>query len=136
MDETTVQPPTCDPAFAAELDAIASAVKANAPFDVSPRGITFRPGEPLAAKLDGVVARRDAAVPALAARLESEHDALLSLVWSSLLVRIGTPAAHAAIDAFVESVVRDERWKGQFPGRREVLLFLGRSDPGQGASSP
>jgi len=140
MDKTGEQSSHAGPDFVSgsksKLDAIAEEVKASAPFDISPRGIAFRPSQTLAAKVDELIAQGDAAVPALAARLETEADALLSMVWLSALVRIQTPKARAAIDAFVDSMIREKRWEGQFPGRREILLFLGRSDEGRGTPTP
>lgn len=109
----------------AALDLVDESVGATAPFDISPRGIRFRPGTEMEKQLEAVAGHGDAAVPALSARL-ANSDPLRSIVWLALLTRIGSPAAAAATDEFVERLDREDRWSGEFPGRREILLFLGR----------
>ena len=111
--------------IARALDDIDESVRSTAPFDISPRGIRFRPGPEMESQLQAVAGRGDAVVPALSGRL-ADSDPLRSIVWLSLLTRIGTPAAAAATDEFVERLDREDRWAGEFPGRREILLYLGR----------
>lgn len=116
-----------EPEVEASLEAIAARVRSSSPFDLSPRGIRFRPDAELTGRIDSVARAGDSAVPMLAARLETTVDAFIALVWLYLLIRIRTPAAEAAIRAFVDRVEREESWSKLFPGRREILLFLGRS---------
>jgi hypothetical protein len=111
----------------AGLDRVDDGVRSTAPFDLSPRGIRFRPGPELEVAMAEVAARGDSAVPAIADRLE-QANALGAIPWLSLLTRIGTPPAAKAIDDFVEQVERENRWAGEFPGPREILLFLGRAE--------
>lgn len=109
----------------AQLDEIARAVQVSAPFDLSPRGVRFRPGPELAAMLDRLVALGDAVVPALAERLGHEALAIMAIVWLYLLVGIATKRARAVIETFIADMKRRSRWTEEFPGQREILLFIG-----------
>ncbi len=93
--------------------------------DVSPRGVTPRLTDELRALLD----RLDAGdVDVIAERLNASTQPVPALVWGGALARIGTPAAAAQLDAYAQRLHRDDPWPGAFPGRREVLLYLGRGD--------
>jgi hypothetical protein len=109
----------------AQLDRIAALVRERAPFDVSPRGVGFRPDADLDRALDAVAAGGEAAVGPLEARLAGA-DPLAALAWLTALRRIDAPAARAAVDAYAERVEREDPGPGGFPGAREVLRFLGR----------
>jgi hypothetical protein len=109
----------------ADLDRVAAQVRERPAINLSPRGISPRPDPELDALLGGL---GDDSVPALAQRLEEEDDALMAFTWLRALLMIGTPAARAAADAYAERLRRDDPWPGAFPGRRELLLFLGE-DP-------
>ena len=108
----------------ADLDRIAAHVRERPAINISPRGISPRPDPELEALLDSL---GDDTVPALEHRLEEEHDALMAFTWLRALLKIGTPAARAAADAYAERLRRDDPWPGAFPGRRELLLFLGEA---------
>jgi hypothetical protein len=109
----------------AELDTIESQFHVAAPFDASPRGIRFRPDADLARRIEAVASRGDAAVAAVAGRLQTEANALDALVWLYILKQIPSSAAEAAIAAYVTHIRQHGLWEGQFPGRLEILLFLG-----------
>jgi hypothetical protein len=93
--------------------------------DVSPRGVTPRlPGD-----LQALVDQLDADdVDDVAERLDAAATPVEALVWGGALARIGTPAAQARLDASAQRLRRDDPWPEAFPGRREVLLYLGRGD--------
>lgn len=106
----------------AELDRVAARVRERPAMNISPRGISPRPDPELDALLERL---GDDSVAPLAQRLAGERDALMALTWLRALVTIGTPSARAAIAAYAERLRRDDPWEGAFPGRRELLLFLG-----------
>ena len=108
----------------ADLDAIAARVEHGPGFDVSPRGISFRP-DPELEQLLAVLGPED--VPALSTRLNSAGDPLLALTWMRALAAVGSPEAERALNEYVDSLNRHDPWRGGFPGRRELLLYLGRS---------
>jgi hypothetical protein len=108
----------------ADLDRVAALVRERPAVNLSPRGISPRPDPELDTLLGGL---GDESVPALERRLEDEHDALMAFTWLRALLTIGTPAARAAADAYAERLRRDDPWPGGFPGRRELLLFLGEA---------
>lgn len=91
--------------------------------DVSPRGVTPRPSDELRGLLDELDADD---VDAVGARLDAAARPVEALVWGGALARIGTPAAGARLDEYAKSLELDDPWPAAFPGRREVLLYLGR----------
>jgi hypothetical protein len=103
------------------LGALASATS----LDVSPRGVSPRP-EPELSELLAQLGPGD--VDAVRARLDGAEDPAAALVWGGALARIGTPDAEAALDAYAERLRERDPWPGAYPGRREVLLHLGRGD--------
>jgi hypothetical protein len=109
---------------AADLDRIAE-LASGVSLDVSPRGVTPRMSGSMQALLDGLGADD---VDAIAARLDSAASPVEALVWGGALVRIGTPAATASLDAYAARLQLDDPWPDAFPGRREVLLYLGRGE--------
>ena len=111
----------------AHLDAIESAVRTSSPFDVSPRGIRFRPDSQLAAMIEELSECPDETVAALSTRLGALDNQFLTLTWLHCLKTIGTRKTEEAIDVFVERMQREQLWKDMFPGPREILLFLGRT---------
>jgi hypothetical protein len=111
---------------AADLDRIEQLVRERAPFDISPRGVGFRPDDELSAELRAVADEGERAVPEVQARLEAA-DPLTALAWLTALRWMDAQAATAAIDRYAERLRRDDPWKGSMPGAREVLLYLGRS---------
>ena len=115
----------------ADLDRVAARVREHPAMDISPRGITPRADPELDALLERL---GDDSVGPLERRLAEERDALMALTWLRALLKIGTPAARAAIDAYAERLRRDDPWEGAFPGRRELLLFLGEPGPERGRS--
>lgn len=108
----------------ADLDRVAAHVRERPAVNFSPRGISPRPDPELDALLDGL---GDDSVPALEHRLEEERDALMAFTWLRALMTIGTPAARAAAHAYAERLRQHDPWPGAFPGRRELLLFLGEA---------
>jgi hypothetical protein len=107
----------------ADLDRVAE-LASQAGLDVSPRGVTPR----LSGDLEALLRELDAGdVDAIAARLDAAADPVEALVWGGALARIGTPAAAARLDAYARRLEREDPWPAAFPGRREVLLYLGRS---------
>ncbi len=109
-----------------QLDDIEASVRASSPFDVSPRGIRFRPDPQLEGLIDELTECPDEAVEALSNRLRTVDDQFLALAWLHCLKTIGTPKADEAIDSFVERMQTEGLWVNTFPGPREILLFLGR----------
>jgi hypothetical protein len=109
------------------MQAIEQSLYETAPFDISPRGIGFRPDAVLSGQIDQLAASGDAATTLLVGRLASTDDPLLAIAWLYCLRQIATPAACAASDAALEFFQQRDRWAGQFPGLREVLLFAGRT---------
>jgi hypothetical protein len=93
--------------------------------DVSPRGVTPRMSGDLQALLDELDAGD---VDEIAARLDGSTSPVEALVWGGALARISTPTAVAKLDAYAERLNREDPWPEAFPGRREVLLYLGRGD--------
>jgi hypothetical protein len=93
--------------------------------DVSPRGVTPRLDADLQTLLDGLGADD---VDALAVRLDGAENPVVAMVWGGALARIGSPAADARLDAYAEQLTHADPWPDVFPGRREVLLYLGRGD--------
>lgn len=108
----------------ADLDRIAELASASS-LDVSPRGVTPRASDELQALLDQLDAGH---VEAIKSRLDAAGEPVEALVWGGALARIDTPAATAALDAYADRLTREDPWPGAFPGRREVLLYLGRGD--------
>ena len=106
-----------------ELDAIATHVREHPALDLSPRGITPRSDPELDALLGEL---EDADVPQLRERLTAETDPILALTWLRCLLSIDDAEARAAIAGYAERLERQDPWPGKFPGRRELLLFLGR----------
>jgi hypothetical protein len=91
--------------------------------DVSPRGVTPR----LTEELQGLVDQLGPAdVDGIAARLTAAPTPAQALVWGGALARIGTPEATAHLDAYAQRLDGEDPWPSAFPGRREVLLYLGR----------
>jgi len=111
-----------------DLDRIAAEIGQSAGFDISPRGVTPRPSPQLDAMLDELT---DADVPALSTRLHGERDAMAAFVWLRGLTRVGTPSAQQAVDAYVVRLRDEDPWPGSFPGRAELLRYVGRGAPGQ-----
>ena len=111
----------CD-ALETHLNEIEAAVRVSSPFDVSPRGIRFRPDARLEAMIGELSECGEQAVAALSNRLGD--DPFLTLTWLHALKTIG---AEEAIDRFVERMLKDRLWEKTFPGPREILLFLGRT---------
>jgi hypothetical protein len=109
-----------------ELDTIANQIGTHASFDVSPRGVNLRPDALIAAALQRVVSERDVATSVLSPRLLHETDAFAAMVWIQCLTAIATPAAAKAVDAFLREAEQDGRWRGSFPGVRELRLLAGR----------
>jgi hypothetical protein len=107
----------------ADLDRIADRVDHGPGFDVSPRGVSFRPDPELDALLDDL---GDDDVPALKQRLQDAEDPLMAMTWVKALLAVATPAAAQAVDDYAETLDRHDPWRGGFPGRRELLLYLGR----------
>src|SRR5690242_9607673 len=101
------------------LGALASATS----IDVSPRGVSPRP-EPELSDLLAELGPDD--VGAIRARLEDAEDPAAALVWGGALARIGTLDAETALDAYAQRLRERDPWPGAYPGRREVLLHLGR----------
>jgi len=93
--------------------------------DVSPRGVTPRLNDDLRALLDELDADD---VEAVGARLDAAADPVAALIWGGALAHMGTPAAESRLDAYAKRLERDDPWPSAFPGRREVLLYLGRDD--------
>lgn len=91
--------------------------------DISPRGVTPRIDGELEELLDRL---RPADADAVADRLEAAADPLEALVLGGALARLGTPQAQARLDAYAARLDAADPWPGGFPGRREVLLHLGR----------
>jgi len=114
----------CD-ALETQLDEIDAAVRVSSPFDVSPRGIRFRPDARLEAMIGELSECGEQAVAALSNRLG--NDQFLTLTWLHALKTIGTEKAQEEIDVFVERMLKDRLWEKTFPGQREILLFLGRT---------
>jgi hypothetical protein len=110
----------------ADLDRI-SELASRASLDISPRGVTPRLDGDLLALLDGL---GDGDVDALAGRLDGAETPVLAIVWGGALARIGSPAAAARLDAYAGRLTRADPWPGAFPGRREVLLYLGHGGDG------
>jgi hypothetical protein len=108
----------------ADLDAIAARVEHGPGFDVSPRGVSFRP-DPEIEQLLAVLGPDD--VPALTERLKGASDPLLALTWMRALVAVRSPEAEQALNEYVDGLNRHDPWPGAFPGRRELLLYLGRN---------
>ena len=108
--------------MSADLDRIRARVREASPFNVSPRGISLRSDAELDSLLDGLGPDDLAAVDA---RLGAEESPFAVLAWLTALIRIGTPEARGAIDRYVERLRAEDPWPGKFPGRREVLLYLG-----------
>ena len=106
-----------------ELDRIADHVRHGPGFDISPRGVTPRPDPELDPLLAGL---GDGEVPALRERLEAERDPFMAFTWLRALLAVGSPAAAQAVDAYAARLEREDPWGGEFPGRRELLLYLGR----------
>jgi hypothetical protein len=102
-----------------------SELASEASLDVSPRGVTPRLDGDLQTLLDEL---DDRDVDALAARLAGAENPVQAIVWGGALARIGSPAAAARLDAYAEQLTRADPWPDAFPGRREVLLYLGRGD--------
>ena len=113
-------------ALEAHLDEIDSAVRGSSPFDVSPRGIRFRPDARLEAMIGELAECDEQAVAALSNRLRAVDNQFLALAWLKALKTIGTGKAEEAIELFVERMLKDQLWEKTFPGPREILLFLGR----------
>lgn len=114
----------CDEVVA-HLDDIESAVRSAAPFDVSPRGVSFRPESDLKVMIEQLSDCADEAVAALSNRLEVTSSQFLSLTWLQCLKAVGTQKAEEAIHKFVERMLRERLWVDEFPGPREILLFVG-----------
>ncbi len=108
-----------------ERDAIIASLREMAPFDVSPRGVTFRPSGALEAQLRTIIKGGNKVVPILAQRLSQTRDAWSAIVWLYCLKNIGTVEAENAIQNFVATMESQNLWAGQFPGQREIKLFLG-----------
>ncbi len=109
-----------------ELDAMATQARTTPPFDVTPRGIRFRPDELLKQRTMKVAALGNLAVTLLNLRLETVNDPFLALLWLYTLQQVGTPEATATIEKFVKRLKQERLWADEFPGPREILLFLGR----------
>lgn len=107
---------------AADLDRIGE-LASQVSLDVSPRGVTPRVTGDLAELLDRLGADD---VDAVAARLNASGTPAQALVWGGALARIATPAATTHLDDYAQRLDRDDPWPSAFPGRREVLLYLGR----------
>ncbi len=107
------------------LQAIEQSLFETAPFDISPRGISFRPDAELSRQIDQLAAGGDAATALLVDRLATTDDPLLAIAWLHCLRKIGTSAAQAGFSAAVERFLLQDRWLGQAPGLREVLLYAG-----------
>jgi hypothetical protein len=107
------------------LQAIEQSLYETAPYDISPRGIGFRPDAVLSGQIDQLAASGDAATTLLVDRLASTEDPVLAITWLYCLRQIATPAARAGSDSALEFFQQQDRWAGQFPGLREVLLFAG-----------
>jgi hypothetical protein len=108
---------------AAALDAISARVEHGPGFDVSPRGVSFRPDPELEELLAGLGADD---LPALSERLNGTGDPMLALTWIRALLSVGTPKAARVLDEYVDALNQHDPWPGGFPGRRELLLYLGR----------
>ena len=111
------------------LDRVEQTVASDAPFDLSPRGVRFRPEGELERQIEAVAERGDEAVAPLQRRLGDSPDPLAALVWLSILNRVGTAGARGAMDDYAARIERDDPWPEAFPGRRELLLYLGRDLP-------
>ncbi len=109
-----------------QLQMIEQSLYETAPFDISPRGIGFHPDAELSRQIDRLADEGDAAAAVLVGRLASADDPLLAIAWLYCLRQIATPAARAGSDAALESFQQQDRWAGQFPGLREVLMFAGK----------
>jgi hypothetical protein len=109
---------------AADLDRIREEAS-QISLDVSPRGVTPRLPEDLQKRLAQLGPDE---VDAVAEQLSGAATPNEALVWGGVLARIGTPAATARLDAYAQQLERDDPWPAAFPGRREVLLYLGRGD--------
>jgi hypothetical protein len=108
----------------ADLDRIGD-LASQVSLDVSPRGVTPR----LTAELQQLLDRLGPGdVDAIAGRLDAAAAPAQALVWGGALARIGSPAAAAQLDAYAQRLHRDDPWASAFPGRREVLLYLGRGE--------
>lgn len=112
----------------AELDSLAGLLASEAPFDISPRGIGFRPGPEIRRRIESVCRRNDDTIRRLAARLRAS-DPFESVLWISCLRQIPSHEATLAIDGFLQDLRDSGRWAEQFPGQREIELFAGGSEP-------
>jgi hypothetical protein len=110
-----------------QLDEIRAMMRDTAPFDISPRGIRVRPGEAMLAKIDAFVAQGEVAQETLVKRLNQEADPFALLIWLYSLKQFQSPGAEAAIEAFAQRLERGAILENEFPGKREILLFLGRN---------
>ena len=109
------------------MQEIERSIAETAPFDISPRGIRFRPHAELSALIERLAALGDIAAAALADRIDHTGDPLMAIVWLHSLRQIGTTASSALFERILDRIQRRQRWADQFPGLREVLLFAGRS---------
>src|SRR3954468_7562001 len=109
----------------ADLDRVAARVREHPAMDISPRGISPREDPELDALLERL---GDDSVDPLERRLAEERDVFMALTWLRALLRIGTPAARRVVDAYAARLRNDDPGGKPFPGRRELLLFLG--EPG------
>ena len=112
--------------MAADLDAIAAHVHEHPALDLSPRGLRPRPDP----DLDALLGRLDGTeVPELRDRLSGERDPILALTWLRALLSIDNTEALEVIAGYADRLEREDPWPGVYPGRRELLLFLGRDQP-------
>lgn len=107
---------------------IERSVAEASPFDLSPRGVRFRPDADLSGRIERLAALGDPAATALADRLGRTDDPLLAIAWLYCLRQINTAASQKLFAAAVEGMRHQDRWVGRFPGLREILLFAGGED--------
>jgi hypothetical protein len=108
-----------------KMDAIETYIDRTSPFDITPRGIRFRPDEKLSAALDAITSQKDVFVKKIEERMKGSADFFHAMIWFYCLKKIDTSSAREATARALSNFKQAGTWQNGFPGIREMEIFLG-----------